>query len=173
MDNIGRRTVVGKDKSSNCIFSRDIPNYIIIHADGDTDEDYQEAISKNQNVVQAPTEVFDKLVLGGGTTSAFDKVKELLIQHTHYNESISLTTIPIYHLEPNTRITIFDNDINISGDYMINTISLPLGIGTSTISCTKAISKEGEFEAEKRFFDSPDLDQVQTLNNEDLYVQNR
>jgi hypothetical protein len=142
INNIGRRTVIGKDNTSNCIFATEIPNYIIIEADGDISEEIELVEKKGQTAVLVSPEVFNKLVLGGNKTAAYDKVKELLYQHMSYNESISLTTIPIYYLEPNTRITIADNDVNVNGDYIINTISLPLGIGTSTISCSKAISKE-------------------------------
>ena len=82
------------------------------------------------------------MVLGGTKTSAFEKIKELLYAHTSYNESINLTVTPIYYLEPNTRITVCDNDVGVNGDYLIKTISLPLTTnGTSTISATKLIEK--------------------------------
>jgi len=45
-------------------------------------------------------------------------------------------------LEPNTRISVTDPVSGISGDYMINTISLPLDInGTMTLSCTRALER--------------------------------
>jgi hypothetical protein len=60
-----------------------------------------------------------------------------------YNESVSLTTIPIYHLEPNTRIMAQDPDINIPPtDYMIKSFSVPLTAnGTMTIQCTKIVQR--------------------------------
>lgn len=141
INNIGRRVKVESDNAANCIFLNDFPRYVIINADGDVNAEREEAEKNNQKWIQVSQEIFDKLVIGGNKVSAYDRVKELLYQHTSYNESISLTTIPIYYLEPNTRISIQDNDVNLNGDYIINTISLPLGIGTSTISCTKCLDK--------------------------------
>jgi hypothetical protein len=138
VNNIGRRTVIGKDNSSNCIFFKEPPSILFINADGDVASDYAQTIS-GYDIVQVGEEIFKELVIGGNSSSAYDKVKQLLVQHTHYNEAITLTTIPIYYLEPNTRIHIEDTEIGVQGDYMINTISLPLTIGTSNISCTKCI----------------------------------
>ena len=79
---------------------------------------------------------------GGSFNSAYNMVRELLYQYTSYNESITVSAIPIFHLEPNTRITVRDPKSGIYGDYMINTISLPLDIsGTMTISCTRALER--------------------------------
>ncbi|MGN0992863.1 MAG: hypothetical protein ACI4PE_02985 [Bacilli bacterium] len=79
---------------------------------------------------------------GGSKNSAYNKVRELLYQYTSYNESITLQSVPIYHLEPNTRIGVRDIESNIYGDYMISTISIPLDIsGTMTISATRALER--------------------------------
>jgi hypothetical protein len=139
--NIGRRVKVGKDTTANCIFPTEIPPYVIVQADGDTQEEYLNQKDNNREYIQVSPSIFDKLALGGNKTSAYDKVKEMLHQYTGYNETISLTTVPIYYLEPNTRITVQDTEIGLSGDYLINSISLPFGIGTSTISCIKCLDK--------------------------------
>ena len=69
-------------------------------------------------------------------------VKTLLNEYTSYNESISLQCLPIYYLEPNTRITVNNPESHIHGDYIINSMSIPLSInGTMTISATKALEK--------------------------------
>jgi hypothetical protein len=82
------------------------------------------------------------LTLGGGYNSAFDRIKELLFTHTSYNESISLSVSPIYHLQPGVRITVSDSETAIHGDFMIKSISLPLAPnGTSSISATKISEK--------------------------------
>ena len=82
------------------------------------------------------------LAIGGSQRSAFVEIKNLLFEYTSYNESIAITTIPIYHLEPNTRIGVTDVDSDIYGDYMINTISLSLShSGTSSINATRPLEK--------------------------------
>ena len=71
-----------------------------------------------------------------------DVVEENLYKHGYCKESISATVIPIYYLEPNTRITIRDAATGIYGDFMIKSISIPLDInGSMNISCTKALER--------------------------------
>ena len=82
------------------------------------------------------------LLNGGALRSAYDEIKKELYQYTNYNEQISLTTLPIYYLEPNVRITVRDNQSGIYGDYMVKSISLPLDInGTMSLSCTRALER--------------------------------
>ena len=86
--------------------------------------------------------ILGQLELGGVSNSAYNRVRELLYQNTSYNESITLQAIPIYYLEPNTRITVNDAESNIYGDYMISTISIPLDItGTMNISAIRALER--------------------------------
>jgi hypothetical protein len=83
------------------------------------------------------------MITGGGTAnSAYNLVRELLYQYTSYNESISINSIPIFYLEPNTRITVRDAQSGIYGDYMINSISIPFDVAsTMTLSCTRALER--------------------------------
>lgn len=138
---IGRRTKVVSEQSVNCIFPVDIPNYIYIEADGDTVNERALATGETE-YIQVSTDIFNNMVLGGSQNSAFEKIKELLYAYTSYNESVSLAIVPIYYLEPNTRITICDNEVSVNGDYLIKTISLPLTLnGTSSIAAAKIIEK--------------------------------
>ena len=54
-----------------------------------------------------------------------------------YNETISIQCMPIYYLEPNTRIRVDDMTTNIHGDYMIKSINLPIGSGVMSISASR------------------------------------
>ena len=45
--------------------------------------------------------------------------------------------MPIYYLEPNTRIRVDDMTTNIHGDYMIKSINLPIGGGVMSISASR------------------------------------
>ena len=145
VNNIGRRTKVVNEKTVNCIFPVEFSSYIYILANGDGEritKERQAAHNLNREVIMISQEVYNNLALGGTKSSAYDKLKELLYTHMTYNETVNLSIIPIYHLEPNTRITIFDNETGVNGDYMIKTISLPLTPnGTSNISATKCLDK--------------------------------
>lgn len=143
VQNIGRRTTTFVDDSINCIFESDSPNIVIIEAGSeDADKMQRECEARKQEYAQVRSEVYAMLLNGGVLRSAYDEIKKELYQYTNYNEQISLTTLPIYYLEPNVRITVRDNQSGIYGDYMVKSISLPLDInGTMSLSCTRALER--------------------------------
>lgn len=71
--------------------------------------------------------------------SAKEHLDELLYQHSYCVESATITAIPIYYLQPNTRIYLHDDNTGLDGDYIISKITLPLAYnGTMSITATKA-----------------------------------
>ena len=143
ISNIGRRTQVINDNNVNCVFAPEIPDFVLIElGQPDTQEKREECIKKGQSYIQVESSIFSMLTGGGNFKSAYDVIRELLNEYTSYNESISIQAIPIYRLEPNTRIGVQDIESDIYGDYMISTISIPLSIeGTMSISATRALEK--------------------------------
>lgn len=110
VQNIGRRTTTLVDDSINCIFEPDNPDIVIIEAGSENADSIQrECEARKQEYAQVRPEVYVMLLNGGALRSAYDEVKKELYQYTNYNEQISLTTLPIYYLEPNVRITVRDN----------------------------------------------------------------
>ena len=74
--------------------------------------------------------------------SAKDVIDELIYQHAYCVESANITAIPVYYLQPNTRIYIHDDNSGISGDYIVSKITLPLTYnGTMSLTTTKAAEK--------------------------------
>ena len=142
ISNIGRRTHVVNDDSINCIFEPEIPNYILIEADGDINNEIDEADNRNQPWINVSSDIWAGLAQGGSYNSAFNMIQDLLYQYTGYNESISLQTLPMYFLEPNIRIAVKNEETGIYGEYMLNNFSIPLDInGTMSLSCTKALER--------------------------------
>lgn len=143
VQNIGRRTTTLVDDSINCIFEPDSPDIVIIEAGSeDADSMQRECEARKQEYAQVRSEIYAMLLNGGALRPAYDEIKKELYQYTNYNEQISLTTLPIYYLEPNVRITVRDNESGIFGDYMVKSISLPLDInGTMSLSCTRALER--------------------------------
>ena len=143
ISNIGRRQKVIVDNDVNCVFEPDVPNYIIIKAgQEDTQKLIDEAQNKGQNFITVSDNIYNTITVGGMSNSAYHKVRELLYQYTSYNESITIQSLPIYTLEPNTRIEVRDLESDIFGDYTISTISIPLAIGsTMSISATRALER--------------------------------
>ena len=161
ISNIGRRSKVINDDKINCVIEREIPNFLLVH--GDVEAGLPQEIQVNVDEVEyfnlveiienekagKPTSIYQlvptdisNFAMGGNSNSAFDRIKELLWTHTSYNQSVTVSSLPIYHLEPNTRIAIYNSQTGIQGDYVIKTISLPFDIsGTMSLNCTKAIDR--------------------------------
>lgn len=143
VSSIGRRAVVKQMNDINCIFAPEIPDFILINSgDPDAEELRQEALNRGQKFIQVESEIYDLLATGGISNDAYSEVKQQLYQSTKYNESIQLQIVPLYHLEPGTRIRVQDEKSQISGDYIIESFSVPLAItGTMSISATRAVEK--------------------------------
>ena len=143
IENIGKRTTTLVDDSINCIFEPDNPDIVIISTSEDeTNTLRDECIARKQQYSQVKPQIYSLLENGGVLKSAYEEIRKQLYLYTTYNEQISLTLLPIYYLEPNTRITINSKNVGINGDYIIRSISLPLNIeGTMTLSCTKALER--------------------------------
>ena len=141
--NIGRRTKVIVDNDVNCIFAPDIPDLVLIEIGTPiTDIEVAECEARGQKYYKMESEMFSLLSMGGSLKSAFSVVKDLLFQYTNYNESISLTGVPVYHLEPNIRISVSNEECSIYGDYIIQSISLPFDCsGTMTINANRALER--------------------------------
>lgn len=143
VENIGRRSMVVDNKDINCIFEKDPEDCILIKTGAcDTDVLTKECRTRGQRYSLVEAEIYDNIVTGGTANSAYVMIKDLLYQYTNYNETVAISIIPIFYLEPNTRVTIQDTKTGVYGDYMINTISCSLDIsGMMNLSCTRVLDK--------------------------------
>lgn len=144
VNNIGRRTKVFNEESNvNCVFQAWIPDLILINTDDENKGILTEqCVARGQPYYQVGPEIYDSLETGGFRYSAYEEIRQVIHQYTKYNESISLQTIPIYYLEPNTRITVNNTESNIYGDYMIESLSFTLDNSSMlTINATRVPDK--------------------------------
>lgn len=150
VDNIGRRTkVLNEGTNVNCIFQAWIPDVVLINSDYSGPDEKsapaalrEECEKRGQAYYQVSGQIYDALSMGGTLNSAYEIVRQLIHEYTSYNETISLQTLPIYHLEPNTRITVRDAQSGIFGDYMINSMTFALdNQGILTINASRALEK--------------------------------
>lgn len=141
--NIGRRSMVVVDNDINCIFAPDIPDLVFININAEDAADIREECErKSQDYAQLEESIYSLFSIGGSANSAYNKMRELLYLYTTVNNSISISALPVYYLEPNTRITVRDENTGIYGDFMISTISLPLDTnGLMTISAYRALER--------------------------------
>ena len=135
IDKIGIRSKVVNENSIKSIYFKEIPEVLF------NVNDEENLITNNERTaytilyIDANTkELFDRSSQG---MSAIQKINELIYQHTITTTSITLTSLPIYYLEPNTRIY-----VEGYGDYTLDKISYSLNYnGTMSLSGTK-INKE-------------------------------
>lgn len=92
--------------------------------------------------IQLPDYLENLFTISTQGKCAKDSLDSWLYKYTYCTETVSLTSIPIYYLEPNTRVYIHDNNSGIDGEYIVDRISLPLQYsGTMNISATKAAER--------------------------------
>lgn len=143
IESIGVKTQTYQKDNIKKLYNADIPNLILINKNEDILEN-QKIIDRceleGQPYTNVDKSVFNNLAIGLYGYTAHEIARSLLYQHTDYNEAINIQSIPIYHLEPNTKITVHDKKSGIFGDYIINSMSIPLvPNGYMSISASRAL----------------------------------
>lgn len=129
---IGQRPKVVNENNINSIYYKEIPEVQFVISPEEvvkTDTSYTPLqIQKNMEAL------FSRSSQG---LSAIEKINELLYQHSYCSEGLSLTSIPIWYLQPNTRIY-----VEGQGDYTLDKIQYNLNYnGTMNLTCTKVIKQ--------------------------------
>ena len=140
---IGHRPKAVNDSKTAVIYYKQVP-YILFIKDNELEnlskqnlQDYYNL--SGYNFIQITPIQEQYFSISARQKSAQDTLDDLLYQHLYCTESITLTSIPIYYLQPNNRIFVRDNNTNINGEYLINKISIPLTYnGTSSIGAQLA-----------------------------------
>ena len=71
--------------------------------------------------------------------SVHEQADDMLYQYSYYNDTVNITTVPIYYLQPNTIISIKDELSKIIGYYIMDKINISLTYnGTMQITSIKA-----------------------------------
>ena len=136
---IGDRTKTVNNDKIKAIYYGEIPNVIYT-----TQKEYN-----NLKTAKLLNDGYTYIILPEGMEEYFDSRKkqksaqdeldQLIYQHAYCNESITITSIPIYHLEPNMRISAYDEKAKINGEYIVNKIVISLNYnGTMQIMASKA-----------------------------------
>lgn len=143
VESIGRRTKVISSNDINCLFESDIPDFVYILNTSETrEQEIAECIAKGQAYIQVDEDIYNLMILGGSSNSAYVEIGNLLYQYTNMSNTISITAIPIYYLDVNTRITVRDDGTGVNGDFMISNMNIPLDhTAQMTINAYKALQK--------------------------------
>jgi hypothetical protein len=131
---MGSRSKSINDTTIKSIYFRDTPT--VMFTTNITEEEWLPGF----RYIQVPDKNIDSMFkISAQGKSAKEKLDELLYQHGYCIENVSITTIPVYYLDANTRIYIYDEKSKINGDYIVSKISIPLTYnGTMSITATKA-----------------------------------
>lgn len=141
VNTIGRRTKVVVDDQVTTLYRPDTPDYIILEK---SSPGLADKIAHFNKIGQKYfiTDEMKKYTYATSGKDAFGIIRDLIFQHTTYSESITISALPLYNLEPNVRIEVEDKKSNIYGDYIIKSISLPLtNDGTMSVSATRATNR--------------------------------
>jgi hypothetical protein len=143
INNIGRRTNVTNSDDVNCIFTPEIPEVAFLYTDADDFEEQKTSVrGLTDAIIQVTSDYYKYFTTGGMNNDAFSQIKYDLLIYTSYQNTLSMTALPCFYLEPNTRATINDESTGTRGEYTISTISIPLGAGNAmSVTCSQALEK--------------------------------
>ena len=96
-----------------------------------------------ENIIQVTDDFYNNFATGGMKQSAYEQIKYDLQKYTSYQNTVSLTARPSFYLNPNVRVDLYDESTGTIGDYVIKTISIPLGATGSnmSVSLSKALER--------------------------------
>ncbi len=135
---VGDRTKSVNDNKVTSIYFKETPDIIFY-----TDEEYgQREIKSGYTYFRITDDQKNLFTLSAQYKSAKDVLDEFLYKFSYCVENITITSLPVYYLEPNTRIFVYDENSQINGEYIVSKITLPLTYnGTMQITATKAVSR--------------------------------
>ena len=137
--NIGRRTKSISDNNVNCLFLPTKYDVLCVKSINEWNAIEDPSLYKGYLIIKDWEEYIG---LGIAHNPAYELLRSAIHEYTSYQNSISISALPIYYLEPNTRITVKDDESDIHGDYMIQTISIPLAVsGIMNITATQALER--------------------------------
>ena len=140
---IGNRPKAINDDNIKAIYFRETPTIILVD-DTISDAEFKEQRQLKTGYVffKVPSEAKNLFTVSGQGQSAKDKLEELLYKDACCTENVTISAIPIYYLEPNTRVSIRDDESGINGDYIVSKVSYNIGKGeTMSVSGVKVIDR--------------------------------
>lgn len=137
VSSIGDRPKAVNDKDVKAIYFRETPGVIFV-------DDLRTIAEKEPGYTyaQLPSYLEPLFDISGQGKSAKDVLDNYLYNYSYCTESITISAIPVYSLEPNTRIFVRDDNSGIYGEYIVSKINFPLDInGTMSINAVKVVDR--------------------------------
>lgn len=131
---IGSRSKAVKDTNVKSIYYREIPTTIFQNGE----ETYEH--QTGYTYIQLQNTMENLFTISSKGISAKERVEEFLYDYACRTASINITSLPVYYLNPNSRIRVYDKNSNIDGEYIVNKFTIPLTHnGTMNITATKVV----------------------------------
>lgn len=139
---IGDRSKTVNDDKIKAIYYRDTPPVVFKEKTQDIQEVIEAAQEGSYSYINITDNIENLFSISAQSKSAFNELNSLLYNYSYCAEQITLTALPIYYLEPNTRILINDSNSKVQGEYLISKMTIPLTYnGTMQIVATKAVDR--------------------------------
>ena len=135
---IGDRPKVINDSKITSIYLRNVPQVIFTNG-----QDYNSLdIKTGYTYIWLDKSMQDLFSISAQGKSAEEEMNELFNNYSYCSESVTITAVPIYHLEPNTLVYIYNKENKINGKYQVNRITIPLNYnGMMSITATKIMEQ--------------------------------
>ena len=130
--NIGQRTKAANDDKIKAIYYRETPNVIFYTSDKEkTDQIRHNWVKPGYCHLHIPTGLMGLFSMSSRGKNAMDVVEEYLYSYTYPASAVTISTVPIYYLIPNTLIYLDDPETGAVGSYIMTKFSLQLGANGS------------------------------------------
>lgn len=141
--NIGDRPKSVNDSNVKAIYYRDTPQIVFLDSELDENEKrIQKQLKPGYTFILFPEYMEPAFNVSTQKKSAKEVLEEWLYEYTKCTESITINALPVYYLEPNTRIFVYDENSGINGEYIVNKISYQLTYNsTMNIQAVKAVDR--------------------------------
>lgn len=135
---IGDRPKVVNDSKITSIYFRNVPQVIFTNG-----QDYNGLdIKTGYTYIWLDKSMQDLFSISAQGKSAEEEMNELFNNYSYCSEGVTITAVPIYNLEPNTLVYIYNEENKINGKYQVNRITIPLNYnGMMSITATKIIEQ--------------------------------
>lgn len=135
---IGDRPKIVNDSKITSIYFRNVPQVIFTNG-----QDYNGLdIKTGYTYIWLDKSMQDLFSISAQGKSAEEEMNALFNNYSYCSEGVTITAVPIYNLEPNTLVYIYNEENKINGKYQVNRITIPLNYnGMMSITATKIIEQ--------------------------------
>lgn len=117
VQNIGQRQLVKTDEKVRRIENYNIPNYLFLTDETEIEDGY---INFTGDFIK------NNIDIATQGKDAKSEILNCLSNNSISQEQVSISAIPVYYLEPNNLIYVYDDKVDLDNEYIINSISIPL-----------------------------------------------